>query len=112
MNYSRGRRGGMRRRDVLRLTATVKWFNRSKGFGFVTPADGSSDVFLPASVLENAGHDDVGEGVTITCDVAEGIKARAIVEIIAVAQSTARPLARADYARGFRSLYEGDRFAP
>jgi CspA family cold shock protein len=101
----------MSRGDVLRLTATVKWFNRSKGFGFVTPADGSSDVFLPASVLENAGHDEVGEGVTITCDVAEGIKGRAIVDIIEVDQSTARPRARTDNGGGFRPRGDGERFA-
>ena len=38
------------------ITATVKWFNPTKGFGFVQPSDGSGDAFLHVSVIERAGH--------------------------------------------------------
>lgn len=88
MNYSRGPRGGTGRGDAQRVTATVKWFNRTKGFGFITASDGSGDVFLPAAVLAQAGYDEVGEGATITCDVAEGPKGRAVVGIIDIDAST------------------------
>jgi CspA family cold shock protein len=78
----------MHRGDAQRITAIVKWFNRTKGFGFITANDGSGDVFLPAAVLAQAGHDEVGEGATITCDVSEGPKGRAVVNVLDVDFST------------------------
>lgn len=60
---------GVARQDV---TAVVKWFNPTKGFGFVQPTDGSPDAFLHISVVEQAGHRDLAEGTTIVCDLAEG----------------------------------------
>lgn len=60
---------GVARQDV---TAVVKWFNPTKGFGFVQPTDGSADAFLHISVVEQAGHRDLAEGTTIVCDLAEG----------------------------------------
>ena len=49
-----------------RITGTVKFFNFSKGFGFVQPADGSKDVFLHVSALERAGINGLNEGDKIT----------------------------------------------
>jgi CspA family cold shock protein len=54
---------------VHRIEAKVKWFNASKGFGFVTMADGSPDAFLPMAILRRAGYEDVREGASITCEV-------------------------------------------
>jgi CspA family cold shock protein len=79
----------MNRGDAQRVTATVKWFNRTKGFGFITASDGSGDVFLPAAVLAHAGYDEVGENATIVCDVVEGPKGRAVINIIDIDMSTA-----------------------
>jgi CspA family cold shock protein len=93
MNYSRG--GG----DALRLTASVKWFNRTKGFGFVTASDGTGDVFLPASILAQAGHDEVAEGAILVCDVVEGPKGRSVAAILSVDETTAAP--RASRGGGF-----------
>ena len=93
MNYSRG--GG----DALRLTASVKWFNRTKGFGFVTASDGTGDVFLPASILAQAGHDEVAEGATLVCDVVEGPKGRSVAAVLSVDETTAAP--RASRGGGF-----------
>ena len=56
------------------VDATVKWFNASKGFGFVTMADGSQDAFLPMAILRRAGYEDVREGASITCEVGAGAK--------------------------------------
>ncbi|MEN3793386.1 cold-shock protein [Fulvimarina sp. MAC3] len=47
-------------------TGTIKFFNESKGFGFVTPDGGSKDVFLHISALERAGISSVQEGDKIT----------------------------------------------
>jgi CspA family cold shock protein len=41
---------------------TVKWFNAQKGFGFIQPDDGSSDVFVHISAVERAGHSGLNEG--------------------------------------------------
>ena len=43
-------------------TGTVKWFNGTKGFGFITPDSGGKDVFLHASVLRRAGLNEVEPG--------------------------------------------------
>lgn len=56
------------------ISATVKWFNASKGFGFVAPQDGSSDAFLHISVLQQSGLQGIDEGVEIVCDLEEGPK--------------------------------------
>jgi len=49
-----------------RITGTVKFFNTSKGFGFVTPEDGSKDVFIHVTALESAGIHGLNEGDKIT----------------------------------------------
>lgn len=49
-------------------TGTVKFFNESKGFGFVTPDGGAKDVFLHVSALERAGISSLNEGDKITFD--------------------------------------------
>ena len=50
----------------MRITGTLKFFNAAKGFGFVTPADGSKDVFVHASALEAAGISVLKEGDKIS----------------------------------------------
>ena len=50
-------------------TGTVKFFNSQKGFGFITPADGSKDVFVHISAVERAGMSTLNEGQRINYDV-------------------------------------------
>ena len=50
-------------------TGTVKWFNPTKGFGFIEPEDGGKDVFLHISALERAGISGLAEGQRISFDV-------------------------------------------
>jgi len=73
------------------VTATVKWFNASKGFGFVSPQDGSPDAFLHISALERAGHQDIAEGATIVCDLGPGQRGPQVVNIHSVDTATAAP---------------------
>src|SRR5260221_4516459 len=72
-----------------RVEAKVKWFNASKGFGFVTMADGSPDAFLPMAILRRAGYEDVREGASITCDVGAGAKGPLVTNVINIDLSTA-----------------------
>ena len=69
--------------------ATVKWFNPTKGFGFVTPEDGSPDAFLHISAVQAAGHDQLPEGATIICDLSHGPKGPQVATITSVDTSTA-----------------------
>ena len=50
-------------------TGTVKWFNSTKGFGFIQPDDGGKDVFVHISALERAGMRDLNEGQKISYDI-------------------------------------------
>jgi cold shock protein len=50
-------------------TGTVKWFNSQKGFGFIQPSDGTSDVFVHISAVERAGLSTLNEGQRVSFDV-------------------------------------------
>ncbi len=50
-------------------TGTVKFYNGSKGYGFIAPDDGSKDVFVHATALQRAGLTDLREGQKVTYDV-------------------------------------------
>ncbi|WP_305792094.1 cold-shock protein [Magnetospirillum sp. UT-4] len=91
------------------VTATVKWFNASKGFGFVAPADGTPDAFLHISALERAGMTQIAEGATIVCDLGQGNRGPQVVMVHEIDSSTAAATAprapRAD--RGPSQTVEG-----
>ena len=55
-------------------TGTVKWFNESKGFGFIAPSDGSADVFVHFSAIQGDGFRTLAEGQTVNYEVENGPK--------------------------------------
>jgi len=86
------RRPGFFREDMpssRRVEAKVKWFNASKGFGFVTLDDGTQDAFLPMAILRRAGYEDVQEGASITCEVGTGAKGPLVTSVLNIDNSTA-----------------------
>jgi CspA family cold shock protein len=58
----------------MRTSGTVKWFNDSKGFGFITPSDGSKDCFVHHSAIQGSGFKSLGEGDRVEFDVVQGQK--------------------------------------
>jgi len=61
---------------TMRITGTVKFFNGAKGFGFITPEDGSKDVFVHATALEMAGLRTLNEGDKVTFTLEDDRKGR------------------------------------
>lgn len=63
-------------KEVEMATGTVKWFNDSKGFGFITPDDGGDDLFAHFSAIVESGYKSLKEGQRVTFEVTEGPKGK------------------------------------
>ena len=63
-------------------TGTVKWFNNAKGYGFITPSDGSEDVFVHFSTIEGDGYKSLNEGQQVEFEHAQGPKGKQTTRVI------------------------------
>ena len=79
---------------AFRVTGVVKWFDTTKGYGFIVPEDGSADVLLHMSCLKQAGLEAAREGATVECDAVKRAKGTQALRVIEVDESTA--VAQAD----------------
>jgi CspA family cold shock protein len=66
----------------MRSTGTVKWFNDAKGFGFITPSDGSKDLFVHHSAVRSEGFRSLTEGERVEFDVVQGQKGPAAENVV------------------------------
>ena len=55
-------------------TGTVKWFSDQKGYGFITPEDGSKDCFVHHNAIQGEGYKSLSEGQTVEFEIGEGPK--------------------------------------
>jgi len=65
-------------------TGTVKWFNPTKGFGFIQPNDGSKDVFVHISAVERAGLQGLAEGQVVDYELVPGRDGKSSAEDLRV----------------------------
>ena len=65
------------------ITGTVKWFNESKGFGFITPDDNSKDVFVHFSAIQADGFRTLSEGQAVSYEVEQGPKGPQATQVVA-----------------------------
>ncbi|MCK4950869.1 MAG: cold-shock protein [Gammaproteobacteria bacterium] len=64
-------------------TGTVKWFNNSKGYGFIAPAEGGDDVFVHHTAIEGTGFKTLEEGQSVTFEVENGPKGLQAINVAA-----------------------------
>ena len=74
-----------------RVSATVKWYDPAKAYGFLVPDDGSPDIYCRGSALAAVGLDTLLAGATVDCETAQGRRGPEVSRILAVDFSTASP---------------------
>jgi CspA family cold shock protein len=74
---------------LFEVTGVIKWFDASKGYGFVVPDDGGSDVLLHVTCLRRGGFQTAYEGARVVCDAVERERGRQAFRVISMDESTA-----------------------
>lgn len=67
-------------------TGTVKWFNQTKGYGFIQPEDGSKDAFVHISAVERAGLSTLNEGQKVSFELVPGRNGKMSAENLALVE--------------------------
>ena len=74
---------------AVEVEGTIKWFNLSKGYGFITQKNGGSDVLLHITCLRARGYQTAREGATVRCLAVRGPKGMRALELVSMDESTA-----------------------
>lgn len=69
---------------MARIKGSVKWFNEAKGFGFISPEDGSKDVFVHFSAIQGNGFKTLAEGQTVEFEIQDGQKGPSAADVLAI----------------------------
>ena len=69
---------------MSKITGQVKWFNESKGFGFISPADGSKDVFVHFSAITGDGFKTLGEGQKVEFSIQDSPRGPAAADVTVI----------------------------
>lgn len=67
---------------MSKIKGTVKWFNESKGFGFITPDDNTADVFAHFSAIQSNGFKTLAEGQKVEFEITQGAKGPSAANIV------------------------------
>ena len=67
-----------------KIKGTVKWFNETKGFGFITPEDGSKDIFVHFSAIADSGFKTLNEGQRVEFSIEQGQKGPAAAKVTCI----------------------------
>ncbi len=79
--------------ESFTLTGVIKWFDPAKGYGFIVPANGDSDILIHSSCLKAAGRSTAREGATVECEVVRRPKGLQALKLIEIDESTATSIA-------------------
>src|SRR5579884_4558573 len=74
---------------LVEVTGFIKWFDVSKGYGFIVPDNGGADVLLHVTCLRRDGYQTAYEGARIACEVLQGPKGLQAFRVISMDESTA-----------------------
>jgi len=69
---------------MSKIKGNVKWFNESKGVGFITPEDGSKDVFVHFSAIQGNGFKTLTEGQRVEFEITNGAKGPSAADVTAI----------------------------
>lgn len=69
---------------MSKIKGNVKWFNESKGFGFITPENGSKDVFVHFSAIQSNGFKTLTEGQSVEFEITDGAKGPSAANVMAI----------------------------
>jgi CspA family cold shock protein len=78
--------------EVFTIEGVVKWFDPTKGYGFLIASNGGGDVLIHSSCLRDAGRSTAREGATVVCEAVRRTKGLQALRIIDIDDSTAAPL--------------------
>ena len=77
--------------SATKIKCTVKWFSLKRGYGFLEPVDGTSDIFMHFSLLEEAGYQNVSQGDDVICDIGDGRGGIQVTKIYEVHSKSGQP---------------------